>query len=301
MNPKTPPLNALKAFASVVRLGSIAKAAEELSLTTGAVAHHIRSLEAFLGIELVSRAGRQLQLTPQGRAYGYQVRQALEDIVDATIHAMSHPPKHYADEVLRISTVPSFIQGWLLHRLPSFRSQHPRIRLFLQASMDFVDLSQGDIDCAIRFGHSTWQHVHTHHLMIDELVLVASPKLLVNLNNHTLKTLLELPVLESNENWSSWLASLPDASVFERPKAVIKLTDSTHLVEAAKLGMGIALTRRSIADACVCSGDLVYAHPHRSLHTASYQLLTPANSSPNPNVQHFKTWLSAQCSAYVST
>lgn len=299
MNQKTPPLTALKAFASVSRLGSVAKAAEELSLTAGAVTHQVRSLEAFLGVALVSRTGRQLQLTPEGRAYGYQIRKALEDIADATTHAMLRPPKKYVDEVLRISTVPSFIQGWLLHRLPSFRIQYPHIRVFLHASMDYVDLNKGYVDCAIRFGHIQRLHVQTHHLMNDELVLVASPKLLINLKNPDLATLLTLPILESNENWSSWMLNMQDATLHERPKAIMKFTDSTHLIEAAKLGMGVALTRRSIADACISRGELVFAHPHRSQHASSYHFVTASDPSLNANVQYFKSWLSAQCLSFT--
>ena len=47
--PKGPPLNALRAFEAAARLGGFAKAAEELSVTPGAVAQHVKALEAWTG------------------------------------------------------------------------------------------------------------------------------------------------------------------------------------------------------------------------------------------------------------
>ena len=53
--PQPAPLNALRAFEAAYRLGGFAAAAEELSVTPGAVAAHIKSLEAALGAPLFHR------------------------------------------------------------------------------------------------------------------------------------------------------------------------------------------------------------------------------------------------------
>ena len=84
MNARIPPLPALRAFAAFIRLGSVQAAAEELSLTPGAVGHQIRALEEVLQLPLLERQGRRMILTEQGRLYGYQIRQALDDIASAT-------------------------------------------------------------------------------------------------------------------------------------------------------------------------------------------------------------------------
>jgi DNA-binding transcriptional LysR family regulator len=74
----------LRAFAALEQLGTISAAADQLSLTPGAITHQIRTLEGFLGVALVERKARQLVLTERGRTYGYQIRQALDDIAHAT-------------------------------------------------------------------------------------------------------------------------------------------------------------------------------------------------------------------------
>ena len=54
---RTPPLAALRAFEAVARLGSLSRAAAELSVTKSAVSHQLRALEADLGVTLLRRGG----------------------------------------------------------------------------------------------------------------------------------------------------------------------------------------------------------------------------------------------------
>lgn len=62
-----PPLHSFKVFESVARLGSLAGAALELHVTTGAVSQQLKALQSSLCVELFSKQGRQLALTPSGR------------------------------------------------------------------------------------------------------------------------------------------------------------------------------------------------------------------------------------------
>ena len=69
---KRPSLNALRALEATVRLSSMSAAADELSVTHGAVSRHIRSLEDMFGMPLLLRGARSVQATPEGarnRAY----------------------------------------------------------------------------------------------------------------------------------------------------------------------------------------------------------------------------------------
>ena len=66
MHSALPPLNALRAFEVAARLGSMSKAAEELSVTPGALSHQVRGLEEFLDVRLFERLPRAIRLTPAG-------------------------------------------------------------------------------------------------------------------------------------------------------------------------------------------------------------------------------------------
>lgn len=299
MTGRAPPLPALRAFAAWVRLGSVNAAAEELHLTPGAVSHQIRALEEFLEVPLIERKGRRWTLTDKGRIYGYQLRQALQDIVDVTERVRSHRPLQPTQD-LRVAVLPSFAHGWLLPRLADFHRWHPHVRLHLHGSTNYVEMNEGQVDCAIRFGHGRWTEADVKPLMGDSLVLVAAPSLLGPEPPQTLQEVLQLPLLHASENWSSWLALLTEAhSGVQRPTAQMTFTDSTHLLEAARQGLGVALARRSIADSLLQRHELVQAHSHECAHASAYYLLQPSGSGKHLAREAFTDWLQGACSRFA--
>ena len=59
-------LNALRAFEATARLRSFSAAADELSVTHGAISRHIRSLEDSLGLALLTRSAQGTAPTSEG-------------------------------------------------------------------------------------------------------------------------------------------------------------------------------------------------------------------------------------------
>ena len=59
-NEVMPPFLSLRVFEAAARLGSFARAAEELCITAGAVSQHIRTLEDFAGQPLFRGLGAAL-------------------------------------------------------------------------------------------------------------------------------------------------------------------------------------------------------------------------------------------------
>ena len=63
---RLPPLNPLRAFEAAGRLRSMRKAADELSVTPGAVSRQVQILETHLGVKLFRRTPRASALTALG-------------------------------------------------------------------------------------------------------------------------------------------------------------------------------------------------------------------------------------------
>jgi LysR family glycine cleavage system transcriptional activator len=74
---KLPPLNLLRAFEAVARLGSVSAAANELYVTHSAVSQQIKALEESLGVKLLNRVGRGVALTVAGRELAAGANEAL--------------------------------------------------------------------------------------------------------------------------------------------------------------------------------------------------------------------------------
>ncbi|BBJ69876.1 MULTISPECIES: LysR substrate-binding domain-containing protein [unclassified Enterobacter] len=295
MKSKLPPLTALRAFVALARLGSVGAVADELHVTHSAISHQMHALENYLGISLVNRTGRRTILTDEGRVYAYQISQALENIVSATEHLRYQVGSQY----LRISVLPSFAMHWLVPRLSDWLACNPTITLNLEASTDLTDFDTGPADCAIRFGHGEWPNMHIHRLMGDSLLLVAAPRLFSTGGLQTVEEVLAFPRLQATESWSTWLSGRTEACTFDALPPSLLFSDSTHMLEAARTGMGIALTRRSIASGLLERGELVQVTAIEATHTFSYYLVWPHRSHNWGTLERFSKWLDDQAKNFV--
>lgn len=78
-----PPLSALRAFEATARLGSVTAAADELSVTHGAVSRQLRSLDEHFGVALFAKAGRGIVLTSYGEQLQNGVGEAFTRLRDS--------------------------------------------------------------------------------------------------------------------------------------------------------------------------------------------------------------------------
>ena len=125
MNLRSALLPSLGVFAAAARHQNFAHAADELHLTASAVSHHVRKLEASLGVPLFQRHARGVVLTGEGRLLADAATAAVADL-DAVAQSLGRTGDRHR---LRINTLHSLAYCWLLPRLPRFLSAHPDIRV----------------------------------------------------------------------------------------------------------------------------------------------------------------------------
>ncbi len=104
-----PPIPALMALEAVARLGTASAAADELSLTQGAISRALQGLEGQLGVTLIRREKQRLHLTPAGQDYVAEVRKALNLLASASITLRANP----TGGSLNLSILPAFGMHWL--------------------------------------------------------------------------------------------------------------------------------------------------------------------------------------------
>ena len=166
---RLPPLNAVRAFDAVARLGSVRAAAEELAVTPAAVSQQLRVLEAHLGIALTQRHGRGLALTDPGRTWHGEIARHLRAI------ALAAERVRPGRRVVQVTVVQSFGSRWLMPRLASFTARAPEIEVRIDASPVLADLARDPFDLAIREGRGVYPDAESVRLFPLEFVPVASP------------------------------------------------------------------------------------------------------------------------------
>src|SRR5262249_40547344 len=143
---------------------------------------------------------------------------------------------------LRVTTLSSFLQLWLLPRLSRFRTAHPEVDLHIHTSAENVDFVREDFQLAIRFGHGGWPNLWAEKVLGEWLVPVCAPELHAKLGPvQGPDDLKRFPLIHSvSEPWTDWLF---DGRVDHRPMrfrgAVFE--DSEAAVRVAMHGAGLAL------------------------------------------------------------
>lgn len=246
-----PPVASLRSFEAVARLGSVTQAAHEMSVTHSAVSQHIKQLEALVGVTLFIRHGRGVRITEEGRLYALQIREALQHIADATRMVQIKP----RTLEVTLATLPSFGCHWLLPRLARFQARHPQIAVRLLTSLAVVNLQQEGIDLAIRMGQGDWEGMESRHLFADEQLVVAAPGYRGGNLPTTPQAIAASDIIFSMESWHAWCSQ----AGLEKPivPSGLRLNDSNLVLEAVRLGAGVALERRSLVAGAIARGELV--------------------------------------------
>lgn len=288
--PALPPLDGLLAVVAAARSGSFTDAAEELGLSHGAISRRVQGVEAWLGTALFERHARGTRLTPAGQRFVHTVEQAFGSIARAAEQWRPHRGVH----TLRISVVPSLARLWLLPRLAALQGTPPD--LFLDVTVDHraVDLRDGEVDLAIRYGAGSWPDLQATLLFREQLVPVAAPALATTLGRNAAPSAILQHSLLHDSDASQWRSWFLHAGLTYRPRVRDRRFEDYDLVlEAAAAGIAVALLRLPLARAWLDAGRLRRVSS-RSLDNPSAHFVVHRRGDVRPPVQLLVSRLLAQ-------
>jgi LysR family glycine cleavage system transcriptional activator len=280
-----PSVQGLQAFEAAARLGSFAEAAEELSLTTSAVSHRIRTLENYMGTVLFVRDRQKAALSPQGEQFLGPVRSALQNLVGA----ISQFRRNHKG--IRVSVLPSISHRWLLARLGHFTKAYPHIDLHLESSQRLVDLTSEGFDLSIRYGNGQWPGLSANKLGTETLVAVASPSLFQEHKCVDEKLFLRARLLRDESH--PWSMVLDEEGMSGKQLNYGALFDDTsQLLAAAEHGQGIALGRSWLVSDALRDGRLKRVGKSNVEARGAYYLVSAvALGQMSMAAQQFSQWL----------
>ncbi|WP_298829796.1 LysR family transcriptional regulator [uncultured Piscinibacter sp.] len=145
-------LNDLLAFRSVAELANFRKAAEAVHISQPAFSRRIDKLEQALGVRLLNRTTRRVELTAVGRDFERKVRQILDEL-DLTLMGIRGERTTRMTEVT-IACVPSAVNYFLSHVMRRNRAANPNVRVkVFDASANEVlsSVARGDADFGLNF------------------------------------------------------------------------------------------------------------------------------------------------------
>ncbi|MDQ2068080.1 LysR substrate-binding domain-containing protein [Xinfangfangia sp. CPCC 101601] len=283
-----PSLTALHALDALDRLGTTAAAAQELSLTQGAISKQLQSLEEALGAPVLIRQGRQLRLTPGGQDFVSEARKALKILSDASLNLRANP----RGGTLNLAILPAFGMHWLAPRLANFARAHPEVTVNLSTRLRPFDFAATGFDAAIHYGRKDWPGVSYLKLMEEQVLAVGAPSLLQK-PIHSALEIMDLPLLQLDSrsgDWARWLSHHNHPNI--RPPAMLFDQFST-MAQAAIHGMGLALMPVFLIEEDLAAGRLLPAFGGPVPALGAYYLTWPEGRPLRAPLASFRDWLGA--------
>ena len=289
-----PSLPALRAVEATARTGSFSAAARELNVTHAAIAQHVRAVEDHLGVALLVRAGRGLELTDLGAALAADLTEGFGTIVSG-VQAVTSKAE---DRPLSMTVTPSFAENWLMPRLGHFWAAHPEITLSITPSLEVVDLRRETFDLGIRYGYGSWPGVSSEFLVASDYVVAASPSVLGGRKPESMNDLRDLPwIFESNYSEPrKWAIE----SGLDLPNCQVKEFATLSMVMAAvRAGAGVSILSRTLIETDVAEERLV---PLFSIEQVKldYYIVTHTQVF-SPRMKALLQWLRAQAKSSPNT
>ena len=297
---RLPPLNALRAFEAAARHLNFSRAADELSVTPGAVSQQIQNLEDYVGAALFKRTPKGLLLTDAAQT----ALPALREAFDRLAEAASLLTAAVDGRRLTLTAAPSFAAKWLVPRLKGFEEAYPHVDVWLSADLDIVDFASGEIDIAIRYGAGRYPGLEVSRLISETVIPVASPSLIdghplngpADLAQHTLLHDGSPDADDSCPDWSMWLAARGVKGIDGTRGP--RFNQSSLVIEAAVGGRGVALAKRTLAQDDLDAGRLVIPLPDSTVVDFAYYVVHPKAKGRLPQVKAFVSWIIAEAAAH---
>lgn len=169
----------LRALVELSRLGTVSAAAESLGFSQSTVSHQLAALSRATGAVLLTRAGRGVRLTEEGRALAVRGQEVL-DLLDRTEREVVSMARAEAGRV-RLAAFPSAVASLVPGVLDVVGRQYPGLEVELVDAEppEALDaLRRGRVDASLSFSYvddDAGEGLQAEHLLDDVLYLVTHP------------------------------------------------------------------------------------------------------------------------------
>lgn len=249
----------LQAFVTVVEAGSFTAAADRLGVAKSAVSRRVSELEDRLGVQLLRRTTRRLNLTDTGRAFYEHGSRILADLDEAESAVLQQHGELLGS--LRVALPLSFGVRHMCEPIADFSRRHPRVEFDLDLNDRRIDLLGEGIDVAVRIGQLRDSSLIARRLFDVRTVVCASqsyldrhgsPRTPDDLGRHQCLLYSNIP-----DPWR-WVWSDESGTRHEvRVNAALTASSGDFLLAAAIQGLGIALQPTFNAGEAIGRGQLV--------------------------------------------
>lgn len=291
-------------FVTVAEMGSFTHAAESLGIQKGRASTAVRKLEEALGVRLLHRTTRRVQLTEDGRVFHARARDLLAEVED--LHAIFGSDQVALRGRLRVDLPSELARTTIVPALPAFMQMYPELELEMSSTDRQVDLVQEGFDCVLRLGPIGDETLIARPLGKLRMINAASPAYLAR---HGVPQ--SLKDLQNQDHRAVHFARTLGAKPYgwEYPKgdgyAKLQLPGALHVnsvqaYEAAGLaGLGLIQAPLLAIGRYLESGALIAFLPDLQHRPLDVSLVVAHRRNLSPRGRAFMKWIENVLSAYL--
>jgi DNA-binding transcriptional LysR family regulator len=226
----------LRVFLEVARTGRLVAAAERLGMDVSTVSRRLDRLEKELGLSLFERGRDGAVIT----AAAEKLLPAAEDMARAMgeVGVALDAVEAEAEGVVRLTAPPGVADVFVAPTLARFQARHPKVRIDLDASVGYADLTRGEADLALRTRRPDRGDLVTQKLVTTRSLPAGAPDYVASLGK-----------LDSTDDarWIAWgreLAQIAEARWMEAyisVPPVLRTSSFSAQLNAAAAGVGLML------------------------------------------------------------
>lgn len=284
----------LRIIAEVGRCGNLTTAAQHLRLTQPGVSYQIRRIEEELGVRLLNRHHRGVDLTEEGqRLYELASRQVTEiDRLTTAIRARHKRP------TIRLHTDYAFSSLWLMPRMQAFRELHPELNIQIVATQNPLGQFRHEEDVTVAFGTRAEAGAEAILLLSEKVMPVCAPGFLnrsataLDVESLARSKLIHLDSASSSWfDWNGYFNRLGLARDADKVQGDISFNTYSLVIQAAMGEQGIALGWAGLVDDMMSSDMLTAVGPIVEAADRGYWLLAQKG---HDDASKLVNWLLAQ-------
>jgi DNA-binding transcriptional LysR family regulator len=253
-------LHQLRIFATVARLGSFSRAAEELRISQPSASIQVADLERALGVDLFEQVGRRIHLTEAGRVLEDYARRILALAEEARTAVSETTGLRRGHLAVGASATPG---TYLLPRMiAGFQERYPQISVTLQIAPTAQvgeRLLRDELDVGVVGGKVHAPGLEGEPVLDDEIVLVAAPSHPLAATGSARAVTFRDHRVILPERGSDTRDAVDEAleDVGSPVAPAMELASSEAIKEAVAAGLGVALLSRLAVRTEVSAGRLL--------------------------------------------
>ncbi|NQD95086.1 LysR family transcriptional regulator [Pseudomonas sp. CrR25] len=288
-------LDQYRVFIRVAEMSSFIKAAHALELPRASVSEAVQQLEAQLGVRLLHRTTRRVQLTPDGAQLLDRARELLAYAED--IDLLFQSQQGQVSGRLTVDVPSRIARRLIAPALPGLLHRYPRLQVLLSSTDRSIDLVKEGVDCVVRVGALVDSSLAVRPLGRIALINCASPGYLRDhppprgpseLVDHHVMVGYASPTTGRELPWE-YLNDQGTVTTLQLASRVI-VNNAENYIACCQADLGLIQIPRFDVQHLLDSGELVEVMPEHRAESMPVSLLYPHRRQRSRRLAAFANW-----------